>query len=48
MSIIICLDKNNGYKFGGKRQSTDRELRKKVLELADEIRCDNYTASQFE
>lgn len=48
MTIIICLDKNNGYQFGGKRQSTDRELRKKILELADEIRCDEYTASQFE
>ena len=44
MTIIICLDKNNGYQFGGKRQSTDRELRKKILELADEIRCDEYTA----
>lgn len=48
MTIIICLDKNNGYQFGGRRQSADREIRKRILELDETIRCDEYTASQFE
>lgn len=48
MTIIICLDKNNGYQFGGKRQSIDREVRSRILKLAEVIRCDEYTASQFE
>lgn len=48
MTIIICLDDNNGYQFGGKRQSVDREVRNRILKLADVIRCDAYTASQFD
>ena len=48
MTVIICLDKNNGYQFGGKRQSADREVRGRILKLADVIRCDKYTASQFD
>ena len=48
MTIIICLDKNNGYQFGGKRQSADREIRKRILAIDETIRCDEYTASQFE
>ena len=48
MTIIICLDDNNGYQFGGKRQSADREVRNRILKLAPVIRCDEYTASQFD
>lgn len=48
MTVIICLDKNNGYQFGGRRQSTDREVRSRILNLAEVIRCDEYTASQFD
>ena len=48
MTVIICLDKNNGYQFGGKRQSADREVRGRILKLADVIRCDEYTAAQFD
>lgn len=44
MTLVICLDKNNGYQFGGKRQSADREVRGRILKLADVIRCDEYTA----
>ena len=46
--LHICLDKNNVYQFGGKRQSADREIRKRILAIDETIRCDEYTASQFE
>ena len=48
MTIVICLDNNNGYQFGGKRQSADREVRNRILELDTVIRCDAYTASQVD
>ena len=48
MTLIICLDDFNGYQFCERRQSADREVRRKILSLADRIRCDSYTASQFE
>lgn len=50
MNIIICIDKNNGMAFMGKRQSMDRVLREKVLEITDGSRLlmNSYSAKQFE
>jgi hypothetical protein len=50
MNIILCIDKNNGMLFGGKRLSQDCILREKILEIAGESRLlvNNYTAKQFE
>ena len=50
MYIIACLDNRNGMLFAGRRQSTDRALRKRVLELAKDV-ClwmNAYSAKQFE
>ena len=33
MKIVLCLDKSGGLLFGGRRQSQDRVLREKLLEL---------------
>lgn len=50
MNIILCVDKNNGMLFGGKRLSQDCILREKILEIAGKSRLlvNNYTAKQFE
>lgn len=50
MNIIICIDKNNGMSFCGKRQSQDRILREKILEIAGEkkILMNSYSAKLFE
>ena len=50
MNIILCVDKNNGMLFGGKRLSQDCILREKILEIAGESRLlvNSYTAKQFE
>ena len=50
MNIIICIDKNNGMMFCGKRQSQDRVLREKVLEITNGARLlmNSYSAKQFE
>ncbi len=50
MNIIICIDKNGGMMFGGRRQSQDRVLREKVLELSKDTKLwvNSYTAKQFE
>ena len=34
MNIILCVDKNNGLLFFGKRLSLDRVLREKILEIS--------------
>ena len=34
MTVIVCLDDKNGMLFGGKRQSRDIEVVKKVQELS--------------
>ena len=47
-TLILCLDRNGGKTFGGRRQSEDREIRKKMLSLFPAITCDSYTALQFE
>ena len=50
MNIILCVDKNNGMLFGGKRLSQDCILREKIFEIAGESRLlvNSYTAKQFE
>ena len=50
MNIIVCIDKNNGMAFMGKRQSMDCVLREKVLELTSGARLlmNSYSAKQFE
>lgn len=50
MNIIICIDKNNGMMFGGRRQSQDRVLREKILEITSGSRLlmNSYSAKQFE
>ena len=50
MNVIICVDKNNGMLFNGRRQSQDSVLREKVLELCNNsaLLVNEYTAKQFE
>ena len=50
MNIIICIDKNGGMSFSGKRQSMDCVLREKVLEITNGSRLlmNSYSAKQFE
>jgi hypothetical protein len=50
LNIIICIDKNGGMAFMGKRQSQDRVLREKVLEITNGARLlmNSYSAKQFE
>ncbi len=50
MNIIVCIDKNNGMAFMGKRQSQDCVLRKKILEITKGARLlmNPYSAKQFE
>ena len=50
MNIIVCVDKNNGMSFMGKRQSQDRVLREKIFEITNGARLlmNPYSAKQFE
>lgn len=50
MNIIVCIDKNNGMSFCGKRQSMDCVLQEKVLEIvgASRLLMSSYSARQFE
>jgi hypothetical protein len=50
MNIIVCIDKNNGMAFMGKRQSMDCVLREKILEITSGSRLlmNSYSAKQFE
>ena len=50
MNIIVCIDKNNGMMFLGKRQSQDRVLREKILGISKGSRLlmNSYSAKQFE
>ena len=49
MNIIVCLDKNKGMLFNGRRQSQDSVLREKVLSMSSGARLlmNSYTAKQF-
>ena len=50
VNIIVCIDNNKGMLFNGRRQSQDRILREKVLELCinSSIFVNEYTAKQFD
>ena len=50
MKIVLCLDKSGGLLFGGRRQSQDRVLREKLLELVGDgkLFLNAYSAKQFE
>lgn len=50
MNIIVCVDKSGGMSFCGKRQSQDRVLREKVLEISSgaKLFMNSYSAKQFE
>ena len=49
MKLVICLEKNKGMMFFGKRHSQDRELRKKLIEMTEghKLWMSNYSAKQF-
>ena len=50
MRILVCLDDIDGMSFCGRRQSKDRELRRRILELTagEPIWMSSYSARQFE
>ena len=49
MKISICLDKNNGMMFFGKRQSQDSVLREWIIShtTGSNLWMSNYSAKQF-
>lgn len=50
MIAIICLDDKNGYLFNKRRQSQDRILRAKLIEMAGDSKLwmNAYSQKQFE
>ncbi|MBO5952932.1 MAG: ribonuclease Z [Oscillospiraceae bacterium] len=49
MKLIVCLDNRNGMLFAGRRQSSDRKLRQRILEITAGCRLwmNSYSAKQF-
>lgn len=49
MNIIVCVDKKNGVMFNGRRQSQDKVLRSKVMELCygSRLLMNEYSGIQF-
>ena len=49
MRLIVCVDADHGLSFGGRRQSRDRVLRERILELVgkDILWMDAYSAELF-
>lgn len=49
MRLIVCVDEKDGLSFGGRRQSRDRSLVERVLELTggSTLWMDKYTAGLF-
>ena len=50
MIAVICLDDKNGYLFNNRRQSQDRIIRAKLVEMASgtKLWMNAYTQRQFE
>ena len=50
MNVIVCVDKNNGMMFMGKRQSQDKVLRDKIFEISNgaKLLMNTYSAKQFD
>lgn len=46
-TMALCIDKENGRSFYGRRTSSDREVRKRLLDMCDTLYVDSYTAAQF-
>lgn len=46
-TIALCTDIDGGLSFYHKRQSKDREIRKKLFSYSKEIVSNEYGASQF-
>lgn len=46
-TIALCIDKENGRSFYGRRTSSDREVRKRLLDMTDILYVGSYTAAQF-
>ena len=49
MKIIVCVDNQNGMMFNHRRQSQDRVLRKRILELTggEKLWMNAYSMGQF-
>ncbi len=49
MNIIVCVDKSNGMMFNNRRQSQDKELISKIIELTSGARLlmSEYSAKMF-
>ena len=49
MKIIVCVDNQNGMMFNHRRQSQDRVLRKRILELTggEKLWMNAYSQKQF-
>lgn len=49
MNLIVCVDKQNGMMFNGRRQSQDSVLRERVLQLCSGARLlmNEYSKLQF-
>lgn len=49
MNIIICVDDNMGMMFNHRRQSQDRALRDRILEITKgkKLYMNNYSKAQF-
>lgn len=50
MHLIVCVDDDSGMLFNHRRQSQDRELRKRILEVTSGKRLwmNHYSQKQFE
>ena len=50
MHLILCLDDRNGMLFAGRRQSKDRSLRQRILQVTGQsnLWMNGYSAKQFE
>ena len=49
MNIIVCLDDRNGMLFNHRRQSMDKEVRKRILTITENktLWMNDYSAKQF-
>lgn len=49
MKVILCADEKNGLMFNHRRQSRDRELRKRILSIIgdEKLYLSAYSAGQF-
>ena len=50
MTVIVCLDDRGGMTFNRRRQSQDRRVRERMVQMAQNgcLRMNAYSAGQFE